>query len=347
MPTTILINGIDTLLGAQVAHLLSTQNDLSLIGVGRTQPPAPVEHAETLIAALNGQQMVEVLRARQVDVVVHLAIAGEERPLHGYEAAVQHNVLGSMQLLGACAAAGVRQVVLRSSSLVYGAHHTNPAFFSEAHPRHKLRGGDLLSTYSELDMFATEFACKHSSLRIALLRCAALVGGKVSSPFTRYLTQPMPRMQPGFNPRIQVLHPHDAASAFALAATRPVSGAFNVAAEPPLTLAQAIRLAGRQPAPLLTALVNFNGMLGSRRPPCTWPFKPALLRYGCVVDTGRATRELGWHPTHRAEATLRELRSRATHHEPHEPHEQPDTHATLHALHTFLERHEKHATPER
>jgi UDP-glucose 4-epimerase len=101
----------------------------------------------------------------------------------------------------------------------------------------------------------------------------------------------------GFNPRIQVLHPDDAAAAFALAARHTASGAVNLAAADPLPLAQAIRLAGKQPAPLPGMLLRTTD----------WPYGRDFLRYSCVGDTRRARAVLAWEPTYSARSILREL----------------------------------------
>ena len=76
-----------------------------------------------------------VLRDEHIDAVVHLAglkAVGEsyEQPLRYYDC----NVLGSLRLMQAMAAANVRQLVFSSSATVYG----DPQFlpYTEAHPTH-------------------------------------------------------------------------------------------------------------------------------------------------------------------------------------------------------------------
>lgn len=104
--TRVFINGIDGLLGARVAELISRDREARIVGLGRARPPAPVGRAEWFAARLSGKQFVELLRAEAIEVVVHLDFAGAERPAEDREQAVQQNVIGSMELFGACAAAG-------------------------------------------------------------------------------------------------------------------------------------------------------------------------------------------------------------------------------------------------
>lgn len=310
-----LLNGIDTCFGAQVAQALRNQAGIDLIGLGRSAPIASVGQATVLTGKFSGSQLAQVLQEKQVETVIHLAMAGEEQPNTDNEATLQQNVLESMLLLGACLTAKVKRVIIRSSTLIYGASVTNPVFIPEKQARSCSLKPGLIREYADLDTFAANFALKHPQIELVLLRCASLVGGGISSPLTRYLTQRCPRFLLGFNPRIQVLHPEDAAKAFALAATsKKVSGAFNLVADQPVPLKQAIRLAGNLPLPLPSSLLATANILGQRRAVLGhWPFEQAFLRYSCIADPQKAQRELGWQATYSATAILRTLgRSKAS-----------------------------------
>jgi UDP-glucose 4-epimerase len=305
--TRILINGIDGLLGARVAELLSACPDVTVLGVGQQRPPAPVGRAEYLLAHLGGRQLLELLRSERVDVVVHLDFAGAERPAHSREEAVQHNVLGSMELVGACAAAGVERVLLRSHTRVYGASPLNPTFIGEQRPVKRSNAPGVLRDYTEVEQFVAEFAARHPNLAVVQLRCAPLLGGW--SPFVNYLSQPSPRMLVGFDPTVQVLHLEDAASAFALAALADVCGPLNLAASDTVCLSQAIKLAGRQPTALLEPMVELALAMGNGDVLGNWPYDMAFLRHSCVADTRRAHEVLGWTPAYSAVDALMHMQA--------------------------------------
>lgn len=304
--TKILINGIDGLLGPIVARLLSADPSVELIGIGRETPPAPIGRADWLAAKLSGRQMAELLRAEAVDVVVHLDFVGVERPAKSREVAVQQNVLGSMELLGAAAAAGVRRVVLRSHIGVYGASPLNPTFITEDRPPARKLSG-LLRDYAEVEQFAAEFGPRHPGLCIVPLRCAPMIGAW--SPLMDYLAEPSPRMLAGFDPCLQLLHVEDAAAAFALAAVAPVCGAFNLASDDTLCLSQLIKLAGRRPVAVLEPFVAAGMAMGNRTMLGAWPYDISFLRHSCVADTRRARSELGWAPSYGAADSLAALRA--------------------------------------
>lgn len=305
--TRVLINGIDGLLGAKVAERLSAEPDVTIIGLGQGTPPAPIGRAEYLTARLGGRQLLELLRSEGVDVVVHLAFAGAERPARSREEAVQLNVLGSMELLGACAGAGVGRVLLRSHTRVYGASPLNPTFIGEERPIVRSNAPGVLRDYAEVEQFVAEFAANHPELAVVPVRCAPLVGGW--SPFVNYLGQPGPRMLVGFDPCVQVLHLDDAAAGFALAALADLRGPVNLAACDTLCLSQAIKLAGRQPVALLEQVVSLAMTMGNSAILGAWPYDISFLRHSCVADTRRAREELGWEPATSAADALASLQT--------------------------------------
>lgn len=304
--TTILITGIAGQLATLVAGALVHQPGVRVVGVDRVPLRQAIDGVETYCAELRGELLLDVLRTTAADVVVHLAQVGEEYAPDGRESAVQGNVIATMELLGACESAGVRRVVLRSSTLVYGLRHDLPAFVGESMPLCTTMAPGLVHNYVEIEQFAADFATKHGDMAIVVLRCAGVLGDRGVSPLARYFAQPTPPMLLGFDPRIQVVHVEDAAAAFALAAvSEGTSGAFHVAAEGPVTLLHALQLVGRRPLPLVGPLLRISQLLGRTQVLGEVPFDSDFLRYACVVDCRRAREVLGWQPQYSAEEALR------------------------------------------
>jgi nucleoside-diphosphate-sugar epimerase len=102
-----------------------------------------------------------------------------------------------------------------------------------------------------------------------------------------------------------VVHSEDVADAIVQVLRRRAAGAFNLAAEPPITrdlVAQALHARPvHLPAPLLRALLSASWHLHVQ------PLEPGWLDLGRSVpllDTARARRELDWQPRHDATAAL-------------------------------------------
>jgi UDP-glucose 4-epimerase len=306
--TTVLITGAHGQFAGLVARMLAEREDVRVIGV-TTQESTPSTGFDVRVTNGRGTELLDVLQETGAQVVVHLDQVGEEQPAKGREAAVQ-SVLKTIELLGACATTSVRRIVLRSSTLVYGARYDQPLFLKESAALHSADRLGIIKDYVEIERFVADFARKHPHLSIVQLRLAWLTGAGVTSPLTRYLDQPTPRMLLGFNPLIQIIHPHDAAHACTLAALADdISGPFNIAADTPLTLEQAIRLAGRQPLPLPEPAFNIAGLLGGGAKSLigALPFDPIFLRYSCIADTAHAHNALGFTPTSSTQDALREL----------------------------------------
>jgi UDP-glucose 4-epimerase len=324
MLRTVIITGINSRLALLVAGALAAQPRTRVIGVGQELPPVPVAGVRLHQCDMRGAMLLELLRDEGADVVAHLDFPGEEQYSGARDGGGRGNVFRAIEVLGACAAAGVSRVVLRSSTLVYGAHPEAPAFIPESAPVIHGAHANLLQDYAETERVAAEFALRHPALQVAPLRCAGVVGSGVSSPLSRYLMRRPAPMMLGFDPRVQVLHAHDACVAIALAVLADtLSGPVNVASDRPLPLSQAIALAGGQSLPLpgqVFAMANLaregplpgvGAALSAVAGPAAQalgelPFDSDYLRYACVADTYRA-RALGWEPQHTAEEALREL----------------------------------------
>ena len=304
--TTVLVTGLEGRL-AQLTAALLAQQGARVVGLAGYPLESPPEGVELHVLGLRGAPLREVLRDSAAEAVIHLAQAGEEQPVRQGGSG---NVLTTVELLSACATSGVRRLVLRSSTLVYGALLNQPLLRTEEAPL-LLRGhGSPRHDDVEIERFATGFARKNPQIAVTVLRCAPLAGGRISSPLTRYLRRLAPPTLLGYDPLIQVLHSSDAAITLALAAlVEGVSGTFNLAAEGPVKLSQAVRLAGRQPLPLPAAAFEAGPPLATlaRLLPGDLPFPLAFFRFACLADTRKAQTQLDFTPRRSSHDALREL----------------------------------------
>ncbi|WP_298818421.1 NAD-dependent epimerase/dehydratase family protein [Chloroflexus sp.] len=319
--TRVLINGATGQLSVRAAQLLSQQHDT--IVVGRHPPAGPIGCAEWLTARLDRKQWLELLRTAAIETVVHFDLLGFNEALPDHETTVQHNVIGTMELLGACRAAGVRHIVARSHGWIYGASPLNPLLISEDRPIKTQHTRGLLRTLAEVEQIVADFAARHPQITVTLLRCVPILAP--DDPVMQYLSSLSPQMLFGFDPMIQLLHVDDAAKAVLAAVDQSAGGAFNIAPEHPLPLSQVIRRLGRQPVPALGPLFN-------NQPPPGWPFEVDYLRYRCTIDPQRACRVLGWTADYEMTAALDALK-------PLTPEEEQQ--AAARALSEFLNRRRK------
>src|SRR5439155_23675876 len=131
------------------------------------------------------QRLLELLRDEGVDTVAHAAFFIDPRRDAGY--AHELESIGTLNLLAAAAAAGVRRVVMRSFTAVYGARGHNPSFLTEEHPLQPDPGLRWVRDKLEAEQHAAAFARRYPELSVTVLRFAPLLGPGVHTFYTRIL----------------------------------------------------------------------------------------------------------------------------------------------------------------
>lgn len=315
----ILVTGVAGEWGGQVANRLielssaclddSTYPDFSahVIGVDVEPPEVEIEGLDFIQADIRNPLLVELLRTEQVDTVCHLAFAETARPT---ENSFDLNVMGTMKVLGACAEAGVRKVVLKSSTTVYGAKPTNPAFLTEEQALNGSRAYGTTRDRVEIEAFCNGFHRQVPEMIQTVLRFPSIVGPDADTPMTRFLKQPWTPVLLGFDPLMQVIHQQDVVEALVYAVIQDVPGVYNVAAEGVLPLAKLMALAGKFPIPIFHLFAYWGaGIVEGAGLPLNHylPIELDYLRYPWVADLERMRTELGYMPRYTAEEVLREF----------------------------------------
>jgi len=116
-----------------VAEALEGDPDIDVIvGLGTEDPKIALERTEFVRADQSYSILSRIVRATQVDTIVHTFLVVDSTRMKSRELHEQ-NVIGTMNLLAAAGAAGssVRHVVVKSSTLVYGSSWKDPVWFRE------------------------------------------------------------------------------------------------------------------------------------------------------------------------------------------------------------------------
>lgn len=267
MGRTVLVTGAADALGSRfVARLRRDPAVGRLIAVDRRPPVRRLPGVEFLSTDVRRPTLVSVLAERAVDTVVHLDV--REAPLtqgEGRAAVKENNVLGTMQLLGACQKVrGLRRLVVRSSTQVYGSPAREPAVFDEDSPPRAPAGGGFARDVAEVEGYVRGFARRRPEVAVTVLRFAHLLGPGSDSRLAAYFRLPVLPTVFGYDPRLQLVHEDDALEVLAEAAgDRGLgpggAGVFNVAGDGVLTLAQAARRLGRPMVPVPSPLTPWLG----------------------------------------------------------------------------------------
>jgi UDP-glucose 4-epimerase len=249
------------------------------------------------------ERVAEIFAAEGVDTVAHMAFLMS--PSH--TAAYVHELesVGTMHVLNACRRTRVRKVVMRSTTLLYGAHPTNPNFLTEQHPLRARKSEPFFADKMEAEADALHFGRPGKNRLVTILRVAPILGPTVRNYLTRYLSHRFVLSTMGFDPLVQFVHEADAVAAFKLAIDRDTPGVFNIVGDGVLPLSTVIKLSGRVSLPVPRSLANTAvGMLWlaqvSEAPPSFLDY----LQYICVADGALAKRILGFSPVYTTREAL-------------------------------------------
>lgn len=296
------------------------REDWELVGIARRRPETarePYSQARWVTCDIGEPAAVPVLTDAfaGADAVVHLAWAihprREDPPM------VRTNAVGSAHVLRAAAATGVPQVVCASSAAAYAPadrwRRVDESWTPTGVPGSAYSRGKAVLE-AQLDAFESE----QPSMRIARIRPCGIVQGDAAAQLAGWLFGPwLPRPLLGRrwvpvplwkDLRLQLVHADDVASAIRLILRRRAGGAFNLAADPVLSArALATAFGGFRvplPRPVAAAGVWASWRLG------LLPLHPGwvtLADRACLLDSGKAHRELGWVPRHDAVTVCAEL----------------------------------------
>jgi nucleoside-diphosphate-sugar epimerase len=313
----IVVTGATGNVGTSVVRQLAENSQVgSVLGLARRIPdwsPARTEWSPVDIASERSDLADTFADA---DAVIHLAWAFQ--PTHDPATTWRTNVLGSIRVFDAVAAARVPTLVHASSVGAYSPGPKNRTV-NESWPTHGWPDAAYTREKAYLERVLDLFEREHPEVRVVRMRPAFLFKRQSASEQRRifggrFLPGPLARPEllpflpdiPGL--RVQALHTDDAARAYLLALEAEVRGAFNLAAEPPVDAELLGEMLGTRPVrlPRAAARSAIAAAWGLHLLPASPHLFDAVLRLP-LMDCTRARVELGWRPERTANEVLEEF----------------------------------------
>jgi UDP-glucose 4-epimerase len=199
-------------------------------------------------------------------------------------------VIGTMNLLAAAGQAGspVRQIVVKSSTLVYGANQTDPAWFSEDAVRSGVPRTRVERSLVEVEELVRDFAEDNPSTVVSLLRFANVLGTDIITPVSANLSRPLCPSIAGFDPLVQFVEEDDVVRALEHVTRLRIPGIYNVAGASKMPWSEVAALCGTRllPLPPFATMLVANSLVRMK----LIEFPPeleSLMRFGRGVDTTR------------------------------------------------------------
>jgi UDP-glucose 4-epimerase len=133
MGRRVLITGVSGYWGGELARRLERSEEFEYVaGLDSRPPSARLERTEFIRADIRNPLISKLLPRTGVDTVVHSDVLLAPEPGKGPRQLHDINVIGSLQLLAACAQIPeLRAIVVRGSAAIYGAEPNAPEFFTE------------------------------------------------------------------------------------------------------------------------------------------------------------------------------------------------------------------------
>ncbi|MDA8400849.1 MAG: NAD-dependent epimerase/dehydratase family protein [Actinomycetota bacterium] len=290
MGRRILVTGLDTFWGGRVAQALEARPDVDVVlGLGTGSPSVALDRTEYVRSDQTYSILSRIVRAAKVDTIVHTFLIVDStsmnaRTLH------ELNVIGTMNLLAAAGSADtpVRQVIVKSSTMVYGCSARDPTFFTEEMEGPSLQRTRLERSLLDVEALLRDFADDNPSTVVTLLRFANVIGEEISTPITRNLSRSLVPSVLGFDPLFQFVHETDVVRCLEFVTMQQRPGIYNVAGRGRMPWSEVVAMVGTKRLllpPVATRLAALPliraGLIDLP------PEMECLLRYGRGVDTSR------------------------------------------------------------
>lgn len=306
---TTAVTGLHTFLGREaVRRLCDAGHDVIGIDISRPDdlPEAVRFFKVDLTLPTSDAMLADIFRSQNVGRLIHLALP--DSPKRNASHAHELHVIGTLHLLHASAAQKIESVIVRSSTMVYGANALNPNYLGEQAPLRGAPGYRWIQDMVEVEHLLNRYRQKHSGTRVVSLRMAPVLGPTIRNALTRITERPGIITLLGYDPLWQLLHEEDAVSALMTAVESGAGGAFNIVGRGVLPLSSLIYLAGRlnMPVPHPLAYPLVAGLWAAGLSPV-----PAehlnYIRFLWLGDGERAERELGFAATYDIRATMEQF----------------------------------------
>jgi UDP-glucose 4-epimerase len=297
-----------------VAALSASQEIDEIVGLARREPTRKQAKTSWLEANVLTADLAAIFA--DADAVIHLAWAIQ--PSRDAVTLERINVEGSRRVFEAVAAAGVPKLVHASSVGAYSRgpkdREVDESWPTEGTPtsfysRHKV------AVERELDRFEAD----NPETRVVRLRPALIFKDEAATEIRRLFIGPflpnfmlrrrlllaLPRVD---RLRFQAVHSDDVGQAYLRAVLADVEGAFNIAAEPPLSTGElAERIGARSfpvPARVVRRLADLSWRMRLQPTPPGWLDMALNVP---MMSSDRARAELGWEARRSGVEALEEL----------------------------------------
>ena len=299
MTARILVTGADGFLGRSVVAALAREGAGTIVAADVREVPVErrLPGVTYVVQDVRDPALVQTLAVHGIQSVVHLASIVTPGKGSNREFEYSVDVLGSRNVLDACVAQGVGQVVVSSSGAAYGYHADNPEWLRETDA---LRGNEVFA-YSHhkrlVEEMLAQYRIQHPQLAQTVLRIGTILGERVDNQITALFEKKRLLAIQGSASPFVFIWDEDVTGAILHALRTRRAGCFNLAGDGALPLREIARRLGKPvlelPAGLLRAALAVGSALGVSR---YGPEQLDFLRYRPVLLNTALKEQMGYVP---------------------------------------------------
>lgn len=297
----VLITGAAGYLGHETLQQLARHRDklrqLVAMDVREVAPQNRLAGVDYICADIRSPEMATLFKKYGADIVVHLAaIVTPGRKSHR-ELEYAVDVLGTKNILEACAQAGVRKIIVTSSGAAYGYYSDNPAWLQETDP---LRGNEEFA-YSYHKRLVEEMLARyreqHPQLQQLIFRPGTVLGKNVSNQITALFEKKFVLGLRGAGSPFVFVWDQDVATCIVKGILEDKTGIYNLAGDGTLNLREIAAMLRKPYIQLPVALVKSGlWLLRQLRLSQYGPEQVNFLRYRPVLANVKLKTEFGYVP---------------------------------------------------
>jgi nucleoside-diphosphate-sugar epimerase len=311
----VVITGATGNVGTSVLEALAGEERVEeIVGIARRIPERQFPRTRFVAADVGDSDLAPLFEG--ADALVHLAWLIQ--PGRDESVTYRVNVTGSARVFAAAAEAQVPAIVYASS---IGAYSPGPKdrLVDESWPTEGISSSFYSRHKVAVERLLDQLEREQPQVRVVRMRPALIFKADAATEIRRLFAGPLlpeKLLRPALIPvvpdvprlRFQAVHSHDVGQAYRAAIVGDVSGAFNLAADPPLGPPELAELLGARQVKLRAGVLRAGAALSYALH--LQPTEPGWVDMALAVpliDSARARAELDWVPRHRAGETLLEL----------------------------------------
>jgi UDP-glucose 4-epimerase len=302
-----LITGGSGYIGTRLVEMLSRREDTERIVICDVVPPKgaylPKTDFEHVDVRDRGAVHSALTRANP-DVLVHLAFI--LNPSHDEGLMYEVDVNGTHNVLEAAADVDIRQVLVTTSGVAYGAFPDNPQPLTEDDPVRGVARFSYARDKTESDRIVQLWALQHPDTITTIVRPCIVFGPNVDNYLVRLWTkQPFAVDVGNLDGHIQFVHEEDVVEAVSGLLLGRHAGQFNLAPDGLMTLRECAEVLDtpvrKMPLWAYRALATLLWRLRLSEAP---PGQIEFALYPWILSNEKIKATLGWTPKHTSRETF-------------------------------------------